>query len=320
MKLPIRVIFMGTPDFAVPSLRALTADPQIEVVAVITQPDRQVGRKRVMTPPPVKVTAQELGLMVMQPEKVRTEASLAGIAGLTPDVLVTAAYGQLLPQRLLDIPRVGCLNVHASLLPRWRGAAPIHRALMAGDAETGVTIMGMVLALDAGPIIAVRSTPIRSSDDVATLHERLAKLGAEALLEVLPAYVVGGASSIPQTEVGVTYAERIRREDEFLDWTQTVQQVDWRVRGLTPWPGACTSLDDSLLKIWAGNIAEVILDECEPATVREFPGVGVCVRCADGWYQLREVQPGGKRKMAATEWFRGISTNEVRFSWTAVKS
>lgn len=319
MNLPIRIIFMGTPDFAVPSLRALHADPQVEVVAVITQPDRQVGRKRVMTPPPVKVVAQELGLRIMQPEKVRTEASLAEIAALAPDVLVTAAYGQLLPQRLLDIPRVGCLNVHASLLPRWRGAAPIHRALMAGDEETGVTIMGMVLALDAGPVLTVRSTPIRVNDNVATLHERLATLGAEALLDVLPAYVMGSAASTAQNEEEVTYAERIRREDEFLDWTQTVQQVDWHVRGLTPWPGACTSLNDSLLKIWAGNFVEGLRDACEPATVRDFPGVGVCVRCADGWYQLQEVQPSGKRKMAASEWFRGISTDAVRFSEAAVK-
>lgn len=314
---PIRVLFMGTPDFAVPSLRALASDPQIEVVGVVTQPDRPVGRKHVLKPSPVKVAAEELGFPVLQPLKVRAQEALAQIATLHFDVLVTAAYGQLLPQRLLDIARVGCLNVHASLLPRWRGAAPIHRALMAGDERTGVTIMEMVLALDAGPVVAVRSTSICSTDDVGTLHERLAVMGAEALLEVLPAYVQGDIEPHEQAQEGITYAQRVVREDEFLDWRQDVAQVDYQIRGLSPWPGAYTVLDGAVFKVWKGAVAEgVHSGGGQSGTVREFPGQGVHVRCGNGWYQLCTVQPSGKRKMDASEWFRGISASEARFETT----
>jgi methionyl-tRNA formyltransferase len=315
MSAPIRVLFMGTPDFAVPSLRALATAKGIEVVGVVTQPDKLVGRKRVLTHTPVKRCAQELGLPVMQPVKVRGEDALADIRALRPDVIITAAYGQLLPQDLLDIPTRGCLNVHASLLPRWRGAAPIHRALMAGDEETGVTIMEMVLALDAGPIVTLNSTPIDGMDDVGTLHERLADIGARALVNVLPAYVRGEVTPIVQAQTGITYADRIRREDEFIDWMRSVAEVERHVRGLTPWPGACTRWDASVMKIWKAAIPSSHITDVAPlGTVQHIAPVGVVVRCADGWLHLLEVQPGGKRRMDALEWFRGAKSGEVRFT------
>lgn len=314
MMSPIRVVFMGTPGFAVHVLRALADNPQIRVTGVVTQPDRPVGRKRELTPPPVKQAALSLGLLVLQPSKVRAEEALATIADLQPDVLVTAAYGQLLPQRLLDLPKHGCLNVHASLLPRWRGAAPIHRALMAGDSETGVTIMKTVLAMDAGPIVAVRRTPILPTDDTGSLHDKLALLGAEALNDVLPDYVAGRVEPVPQPEAGVTYANRIERQDEYLDWNRPVGSVDCHIRGLSPWPVACTRWEGTVLKVWrAVPAAPAEGITVPPGTVREVPGTGICVRCADGWLRLLEVQPAGKKRLDATEWFRGVHGGEIHF-------
>jgi methionyl-tRNA formyltransferase len=316
MSRPFHIVFMGTPDFAVPILRALAGDETYSIDAVVTQPDRATGRKQILTPPPVKRVAQELGLTVMQPEKVRAEDVLAELRALNPDVIVTAAYGQLLPQRLLDIPRRGCLNVHASLLPRWRGAAPIHRAIMAGDRETGVTIMEMVKALDAGPIVAVDKVPIADSDTVGTLHDKLAECGARLLLRVLPDYLEGRITPIPQPEDGVTYADRISRADEYLDWTWSTEKLHNHIRGLSPWPGAATQWQGKDFKVWLAEPAQVGAaehGEVQVGSVLFVPEHGVCVKTGDGWLRLLEVQPAGKRRMAAEDWLRGVAGERTQF-------
>jgi|UPI000414CCE6 methionyl-tRNA formyltransferase len=318
-----RVVFMGTPDFAVPSLRALAARSDCVVAAVVTQPDKPVGRKRVLTPPPVKRVAQELGLSVWQPQKVGADDVINQLREVKPDVIVTAAYGQLLPQRLLDIPTRGCLNVHASLLPRWRGAAPIHRAILAGDAETGVTIMEMVRALDAGPIVGVEKVAIAEDDNVGTLHDRLAEVGARLLMQVLPGYLDGSITPTPQPEEGVTYADRILRSDEFVDWRRPTDAVYNHIRGLSPWPGAVTTWNGLDVKIWAAERVpgEVIGSApAEPGQVRNVAGVGICVRTGDGWLKLKQVQPSGKRPMSADDWFRGIAAETVQFQASEVKA
>lgn len=298
-----RVLFMGTPDFAVPALQALAGDAY-RIAAVVTQPDRPQGRRRKLTPSPVKLAAQALGLPVLQPEKVRSPAALAQVAALLPDVLVTAAYGQLLPQRLLDLPRVGCINVHASLLPRWRGAAPIHRALLAGDTETGVTLMEMVAALDAGPILRAQSVPILEEDNVGSLHDRLAQVGASLLQALLPCYLAGEVAPTAQPDSGVTYAARIGREDEWVDWTRSVHEVYNQIRGLSPWPGATTRSAGRDLKVWAAQLVkstELLPDLQAPGTLCVV-NRQVLVSCQDGWMTLTEVQPAGKRKMSAVDW------------------
>ena len=309
-----RVLFMGTPDFAVPALEAVAKGPY-DVVAVVTQPDRPQGRKRILTPSPVKRAAQALSLPILQPEKVRRDAVLTQIAALRPDVLVTAAYGQILPQRLLDIPRVGCINIHASLLPRWRGAAPIHRALLAGDAETGVTLMEMVAALDAGPILGARAIPIELEDNVGSLHDRLAAIGAQMLVELLPDYLSGQVQGQPQPDTGVTYAERLHREDEWITWARPVVAVHDHIRGLSPWPGAAAKLDGAEFKIWAArpSVDSSLGTPGLPGTVR-VNRRQVLVSCLDGWIELNSLQPAGRKAMSADDWARGVTPDGLRFT------
>lgn len=305
-----RIVFMGTPDFAVPTLDALVA--QGWDVLVVTQPDRKVGRKQLLTPPPVKRRALELGLTVLQPEKVREADALNAIETFRPQLLVTAAYGQLLPKRLLEIPSVGAVNVHASLLPRWRGAAPIHRAIIAGDATTGVTLMEMVQALDAGPIIEMRELPIEQDDDMGRLHDKLATLGATMSRDVLPRYLNGELIARPQPEDGVVYAPRIERKDEFIDWTHSASQISRTIRGLSPWPGAsATTIDGQTVKVWRGSIAQAV--RSIPVGVAVKVGHEVVVGCADGTLELQDVQPAGKRRMSAMDWFSGLHLDSIKF-------
>lgn len=323
MSRPFHIVFMGTPDFAVPVLRALAGDPTYSIDAVVTQPDRATGRKQVLTPPPVKRVAQELGLAVMQPEKVGAADVLEQLRALNPDVIVTAAFGQLLPQRLLDIPRRGCLNVHASLLPRWRGAAPIHRAIMAGDRETGVTIMEMVKALDAGPIVAVDKVAIADNDTVGTLHDKLAECGARLLVRVLPDYLEGRIAPVPQPEDGVTYADKIGRTDEYLDWSWSTEKLHNHIRGLSPWPGAVTEWQGKDFKVWLAEPARVAAAEqgdVPVGAVALMAEHGVCVKTGDGWLRILEVQPAGKRRMAAEEWLRGVAGARTQFGAIGVSS
>ncbi|MCL6636517.1 MAG: methionyl-tRNA formyltransferase [Alicyclobacillus sp.] len=303
-----RVLFLGTSDFAVPVLQALAAG-DYELVGVVTQPDRPAGRRRELAPSPVKVAAVALGLPLWQPPRVRAPEVLAALAELRPDVAVTAAYGQILPQALLDLPRHGCLNLHPSLLPRWRGAAPVQRALLAGDAQTGVCVMRMALALDAGPVLAVHQTAIDPEEDAGTLSARLAAAGAQLLLQVLPDYLAGRLPAVPQAEQGVTYAERLTRADEWLDWTQPAWQVHNHVRALAPQPGACTRVaevrGDGLVKVWRTRWQPLDGPEAPPGRVERLAGGTVGVRCADAWLPLVEVQPAGKRRLPASDWLRG---------------
>lgn len=305
-----RAIFMGTPDFAVPTLEVL-----VELgfdVLVVTQPDKKVGRKREWTAPPVKAAAKRQGLSVLQPEKIRDSEALSTLFSFQPDILVTAAYGQLLPKSLLDLPTKGAVNIHASLLPRWRGAAPIHRAILAGDRETGVTLMEMVPALDAGPMIASRSLIILDTDDVGTLHDKLANLGAELARDVLPRYLAGEVKATAQPEDGVTYAAKIERADEFVNWNRASIAVSRHIRGLSPWPGASTKLGDGLsLKVWSAVTAGAPF-AFQPGEVKKV-GNDILVGAQDGVLALGIVQPSGRRRMQATDWFSGLHQSSVQF-------
>ncbi|WP_245628878.1 MULTISPECIES: methionyl-tRNA formyltransferase [Alicyclobacillus] len=309
-----RIVFLGTPPFAVPSLEALVRVGH-EVCLVVTQPDRPVGRKRMLTAPAVKQAALALGLEVAQPERVRTDEIIERVRTLAPDVLITAAYGQILPERLLQTAGAGCLNVHASLLPRWRGAAPLQRALMAGDEQTGVTLMEMVKQLDAGPMLARAETRIGSNDNLGELEARVAQMGAELLVEVLPRYLAGQVTPVPQPPEGVTYAERITRKDEAIDWAQPGWQVHNHIRALSPAPGASCSWQGQPFKVWESHWP---MRPCSPVDgvpgdVR-FLGGEVCVRTGDGWLPVTKVQPAGKRAMEAAAWLRGVTSRAAHLA------
>lgn len=300
----VRVLFMGTPDFAVPSLRALVT-AGYDVVAVVTQPDRPAGRRRVPTPPAVKRAAEELGLPVWQPERIRDPGVLERVGLLKPDVAVTAAYGQILPQALLDLPPHGCLNVHASLLPKYRGAAPIQRCLMNGDSRTGVTIMKMVLDLDAGPVLAQESVPVEEDDDGGRLHDRLAELGARLLVDVLPRWLRGEVVPREQDESLATYAPSLKREDERLDWQRSARSLYNHIRALHPWPGAFTTFRGKTLKVWKAEIAGPAPEGALPGEILGVDHRGVTVAAKDGTLRLLAVQTEGKTRLEAVEWARG---------------
>ena len=263
----LRIVFAGTPEFAVPSLRV--AASRGEVVAVYTQPDRPAGRGRKLTPSPVKVEALSRGLAVLQPETLRTEQSQEALRALRPDLMVVVAYGLLLPQAILDIPTYGCWNVHASLLPRWRGAAPIQRAILAGDRETGVTIMQMDEGLDTGPILLQRSLPIEATSTAATLHDRLAALGAEALLEALEGLERGDLVPRPQPAEGVTYAAKLEKSEALIDWSRTADEIERQVRAFDPWPVAETRFEGEQLRIHAAHAVrgEEVAPDVAPGTI-----------------------------------------------------
>ncbi len=244
-----RIIFMGTPDFSVPILRQIIQDGY-EVIAVVTQPDRPVGRKRTLTPPPVKVEAEKQGIPVYQPEKIRREEELAPILALNPDLVVTAAFGQILPKALLEAPRFGCINVHASLLPDLRGGAPIHYSIIQGKEKTGVTIMYMAEKLDAGDILTQIEVPILENDNVGTMHDKLSAAGAKLLSETIPQLLEGKLSPIPQNEEQATYAPNIKREQEKIDWVRDGEEIYNQIRGLNPWPVAYTTFNGQVMKIW----------------------------------------------------------------------
>lgn len=308
-----RVLYLGTPDFAVPALRAL-AERGYQL-RVITQPDRPTGRKRLLTPPSVKQEALRLGLPVLQPERLKTPEVREYVASFSPDVMVTAAYGKILPEWFLEMAKQGGLNIHASLLPRWRGAAPIQRAIMAGDTVTGVTLIQMVRELDAGPILAAAQTEIAANDNVETLHQRLAEMGAQLLIQYLPDYLAGCCKLQPQPAEGVTYAERILRDDEWIDFCQPACQVDCQIRALTPWPGASVMVESEPMKLWNARLLETVIPaKAVPGEV-VMNGNLVSVACGDGrWIELIEVQPSGRRRMPADAWMRGLNGRQVIFS------
>ena len=290
------VVFSGTPDFAIPTLRALVAAPWANVIGVVTRPDRPAGRGRRLTPPPVKRAAMEYDLPIFQPESLRDPQAIARLAAWEPDVIVVAASGYLLPQRVLDIPPKGCVNVHASLLPRWRGAAPIAAAIRAGDTTTGVTVMCMDAGLDTGPILAQRTTPIHPDDTRGSLHDRLAQIGADLLVETLPAYLSGELQPHPQPDEGATYAPPLRKEDGRLDWTQPADVLDRQVRAVTPWPGAFTTWQGRRLKVVRATPVPHWRGEAPPGTMVRLED-GYAVATGEGALRLEVVQMAGKRPM-----------------------
>ncbi|HYM15002.1 MAG TPA: methionyl-tRNA formyltransferase [Dehalococcoidia bacterium] len=299
----MRVVFLGSPDFALPALRALIERGH-EIVGVYTQPDRPVGRGRRTAPPPVKALALEHGLRVLQPHSISSPDAVAELRALAPDVAVIAAYGQILRQRVLDVPPMGVLNVHASLLPRWRGAAPIPAAILAGDAATGATIMWVRLALDAGPMLARAEVPISSDDTTATLTARIAEAGARLLVEVLPKWAAGDIEAEEQDEALVTYAPQIKKADALIDWERdTAETVCRKVRAYNPWPVAYGLLDGQPLRLLECAPAARPV-EADAGTILAA-GTGFCIVTADAAVVVARVQGPGGRPMAAGDYLRG---------------
>jgi len=298
----MRIVFMGTPDFAVASLRRLAEDGH-EIVGVFTQPDKPGNRKKI-TPPPVKVCAESMGLSVYQPERMRGEEPLALLRSLAPELTVVAAYGQILPEDILAVPTLGSVNVHASLLPKYRGAAPINRAILNGDDETGVTIMHMAKKLDAGDIISMRSTPILPEDDAVTLFEKLATLGAELLSETIPHIADGTATRTPQNDGEATYAAMLSRELSPVDWNRSAREVFDQIRALVPWPVASTVIDGKPTKLWHAELGGETSDAA--GTMRAVKR-GVEAACGDGkTVVITELQREGGGRMAGSAWFNGV--------------
>ena len=299
----MRLIFAGTPEFAATSLAALIATDH-EIVGVYTQPDRGSGRGRKITHSPVKVLALEHELRVLQPETLRDEQVQAELAALAPDLMIVVAYGLILPQGVLDTPGHGCINVHASLLPRWRGAAPIQRAIHAGDQQTGVSIMQMEAGLDTGPVLAERSTPIRPTDTGAGLHDRLAELGAASLIETVAAIAAGPVIATPQDDTLVTYATKLDKSEAWLDWTRSAIDLDRQVRAFNPYPVAQTAIGERTLRVWQAE-PDCIDDpdqEATPGTVLGLDNSGILVACGEGCLRVQRLQFPGRRPISVAEW------------------
>lgn len=293
----MRIIFAGTPVFAVPSLQALI-DSEHTVCAVYTQPDRPAGRGQKLTASPVKQVAQQAGIAVFQPENFKEAGALETLASLEADLMIVVAYGLILPQTVLDTPRLGCINVHGSLLPRWRGAAPIHRAVMAGDDKTGITIMKVARKLDAGDMLYKIECPITAQNTSSELHDLLAVMGAQGLIEVVNRYAQGNTQGEAQDESLVTYAHKLEKHEALIDWQKAAIELDRQIRGLNPWPVAQTTFKGEALKIWRAEICQQI-KTIEPGCI-QINDHQIEVGTGLGSIRLLEVQlPGGKRINAA---------------------
>lgn len=308
-----RIVFMGTASFSLAVLKMLIEE-DYNIVGVVTQPDRYVGRKKVLTMPDVKVEALKYDIPVIQPARIKEDYQ--AVADLKPDLIITAAYGQIVPQAVLNIPRLGCINVHASLLPLYRGGAPVHQAIIDGQEKTGVTIMYMVKKMDAGDMIAQKEIPILEEDTVGILYDRLSDLGAKLLKETLPDILKGTNQRIPQDENLVTYAPTLSREDERLDWNMSARQVYNKVRGTNPWPGSYTTYQGKTVKIWAGQV-----HQCENAmkhhahqdngTIVKIFKDAIGVKVNDGVYLITELQLEGKKRMSVKDYLNGHCIFEV---------
>jgi len=294
-----RIVFMGSPDFAVPTLRALAM--HYEVIGVVTQPDRESGRGRTVNSPPVKTVALELGLNVIQPEKLRTPQAMNQLRLWNPDLIVVAAFGQILKPEILALPPRGCLNIHASLLPRWRGAAPIQAAILAGDLEGGVTIMKMDQGVDTGGIISQRAIRITTEDTAGSLAEKLSRLGADLLLETLPHYLSAELQPRSQDEGQATYAPMLKKEDGLLDFAKPVDELVRRVRAFHPWPGAHFEWNGATLKVHAAHAEAGGAPEGRRLVHRNQPAVSA----RGGLLVLDEVQPAGKKSMSGRAFLSG---------------
>jgi methionyl-tRNA formyltransferase len=316
----LRIVFAGTPEFALPALDALAASPY-ELVGVLTQPDRPAGRGRVLTASPVKQRALQLGLPVSQPERLASDEQRAALLAWRPDLLVVIAYGLILPSVALQLPRLGCLNIHASLLPRWRGAAPIARAILAGDAATGVAIMGLEPTLDTGPVYAERRVAIGAHDTAADLLPQLAALGATALLEVIDALAAGTAVATVQSAAGVSYAHKLSKEEAVINWNSSADLISRQVRAFNPWPVAETLLQGERVRIWRAW-AEAALDAGGSATAAPGSALGVHagtlrVRCGAGVLAIESLQLPGKRAVSAADFAHAHTPDGLRFGAVA---
>jgi methionyl-tRNA formyltransferase len=304
----LRVVFAGTPAFALPPLAALAQQHQL--VGVLTQPDRPAGRGRALAPGPVKQAALALGVPVMQPARLRgdseaLQATLAQLRQWQPDVMVVVAYGLILPREVLTLPRLGCLNIHASILPRWRGAAPIQRAILAGDVETGVCIMQMDEGLDTGAVLAEARQHIGAETTAAQLHDDLAGLGAAQLLAVLPALAAGQVIARPQAAEGVTYAEKLSRAEARVDWQLPAARIDRQIRAFNPWPSAETTLQGEPVKLWRSRLAPDMAT-APPGTMLGLQGDALAVACGSGVVQVLELQRAGRKSVSAREFSNAV--------------
>jgi len=306
----LRIAYAGTPEFAVSALDALHAAGH-EIVAVYTQPDRPAGRGQSVTASPVKLRALELGLPVEQPAKMRSPGAAERLQALGPDLMVVAAYGLILPREILAVPRLGCWNIHASLLPRWRGAAPIQRAVLAGDTQTGITIMQMDAGLDTGPMLLAMATQIGERETAGELHDRLATLGAEALVAALGEWESGQLASRQQPAEGVTYAAKIRKDEALIDWTSPALAIDRQARAFNPWPVAETRWDGRQLRVWSAEPLGCD-EDAEPGRVIEASDGRLVVATGDGALSLTRVQLSGRRSVTAAEFLNAHSMAGAR--------
>ncbi len=298
------IVFMGTPDFAAASLKALL-DAGVPVTAVVTQPDRPRGRGQAMAKPPVKELAEAHGIPVHQPEKVRTPEFEAWLRQQNPAYAVVVAYGRILPPNILAVPKGGCINVHASLLPRWRGASPIQWCIVNGDTETGVTTMLMDEGLDTGPMLVKRALPIGPDENAQSLHDRLATLGGSVLIETLRGLADGSVKPTPQPEEGATYAPLLKKDFGAIEWKESALTIHNRIRGLSPWPGAYTEFDGKYLKVLASSLGEAAGEKGEPGELLSVRGEMAEVATSEGTLRIVAVQPAGKKRMSAGDFFRG---------------
>ncbi len=303
----MRVVFAGTPTFAVSPLEALAAAGH-EIVLVLTRPDKPAGRNMALAMSPVKVVATRLGRAVYQPPTLRDSAVQEHLKAAAPDAIVVVAYGLILPQAVLDIPRFGAINIHASLLPRWRGAAPIHRAIAAGDAQTGISIMQMDAGLDTGPLLASHAVPIASGETTGTLHDKLSRQGADAIVEALDGIANQRLVPIPQIAEGITYAAKVNKRETWLDWSRPAIELERCIRAFNPSPGAQARFEDVELKVWQGSAMENVVDQRALAgTVLRIDPAGLGVACGAGSLRLEVVQRAGGRQMPVADLLRGFA-------------
>jgi methionyl-tRNA formyltransferase len=308
----LRIAFAGTPQFAVPALRALLGSSH-RVVGVLTQPDRPAGRGRELRSSPIKLLALDAGVALAQPASLKTGEERAVLAQWAPEILVVVAYGLILPRPALDLPRLGCLNIHGSLLPRWRGAAPIQRALLAGDVETGVTIMKLDAGLDTGPTLLEQRLPIGMHDTAGDLHDALSELGAAALLEAIDGLTKGSLVPRPQPTDGVSYAPKLEKSEARIDWARNAAQLDRQIRAFNPWPVAETRFADETLRVLRAAVVDGLAPDMTPGTVLGLAEDGLRVACGEGVLALRELQRPGKRPITARDFANAVPLAGLRF-------
>ncbi|MEN2775957.1 methionyl-tRNA formyltransferase [Acetivibrio clariflavus] len=305
----MRIVFMGTPEFAIPSLDMLLKEGY-DVVAVVTQPDKPKGRGNKMSPPPVKEYAIEHGIEVLQPEKVKTEEFVEKIKEINPDLLVTAAYGKILPKSVLDIPKYGCINVHGSLLPRYRGAAPIQWSIINGEKVTGITTMYTDVGMDTGDMLVKAEIQITEDMTAGELHDKLAVLGAEVLKETLLRLKNGTLERIPQNDEEATYAPMMTKEIGCIDWSKSSREIHNLVRGTNPWPGAYTFLSGKKMKIWMTSVVSDDKHDSKAGTILKVSKDGIVVACGSGKLNIKEIQFENARKMSVEEYICGHKIGE----------